>query len=55
MSQPRGRYSGSRNSDQRQPRPVKKSPIKRQGRPYVKGQSTREPGETASIFKTRSF
>jgi hypothetical protein len=55
MSQPRGRYSGSRNSGQRQTRPVKKSPNNRQGRPYVKGQSAHEPAETASIFKTRSF
>lgn len=55
MSQPRGRYSGSRDSGQRQPRHVPKSPSNRQGQPYTRGASTREPSATASIFKTRSF
>ncbi len=55
MSQARGRYSGSRDSGQRHPHHVKKSPANRQGQPYVKGSATRDPAQTASIFKTRSF
>ena len=55
MSQARERYSGSRDSGQRQPRHVKKSPANRQGQPYVKGPPARDPAQTASIFKTRSF
>ena len=55
MSQARERYSGSRDSGQRQPRHVKKSPANRQGQPYVKGSPPRDAAQTASIFKTRSF
>ncbi|TCK37080.1 hypothetical protein B0G84_6123 [Paraburkholderia sp. BL8N3] len=55
MSQARGRYSGSRDSGQRQTRHVKKSPANRKGQPYVKGPPARDPAQTASIFKTRSF
>ena len=55
MSQARGRYSGSRDSGQRQPRHVAKAPPNRQGQRYVKGAPTRDPSATASIFKTRSF
>ncbi|MBN3790048.1 hypothetical protein [Burkholderia sp. Ac-20353] len=54
MSQARGRYAGSRDSGQRQPRHVKKSPSNRQGQPYVKT-PPRDSTQTASIFKTRSF
>lgn len=54
MSQPRGRYAGSRDSGQRQPHHVKKSPSTRQGKPYVKA-PPRDSTQTASIFKTRSF
>ena len=54
MSQARGRYAGSRDSGQRQPRHVNKSPSNRQGQPYVKA-PPRDPAQTASIFKTRSF
>jgi hypothetical protein len=54
MSQARGRYAGSRDSSQRQPRQVKKSPSNRQGQPYVKAPH-RDSAQTASIFKTRSF
>jgi hypothetical protein len=55
MSQARERYSGSRDSGQRHPRHVKKSPANRQGQPYAKGSPARDPAQTASIFKTRSF
>ncbi|MGF7001548.1 hypothetical protein [Paraburkholderia sp. GAS32] len=54
MSQARGRYAGSRDSGQRQPHHVKKSPSNRQGQPYVKA-PPRDSAPTASIFKTRSF
>ncbi|SOE86892.1 hypothetical protein SAMN05446935_7414 [Burkholderia sp. YR290] len=54
MSQPRGRYAGSRDSGQRHPRHEKKSPPQRQGPPYVKAPPP-DPAQTASIFKTRSF
>ena len=55
MSQARERYSGPRDSGQRQPRHAKKSPANRQGQPYAKGPPARDPAQTASIFKTRSF
>ena len=54
MSQARGRYAGSRDSGQRQPRHEKKSSSIRQGQPYVKA-APRDSIQTASIFKTRSF
>ncbi|MGF6969655.1 hypothetical protein OKW43_006750 [Paraburkholderia sp. WC7.3g] len=54
MSQPRGRYAGSRDSGQRQPRHPKKSPPTRPRQPYVNAPA-RDPAQTASIFKTRSF
>jgi hypothetical protein len=54
MSHARGRYAGSRDSGQRQPRHEKKSPPNRQGQPYVKA-PPRDSTQTASIFKTRSF
>ncbi|RKT21147.1 hypothetical protein B0G69_4523 [Paraburkholderia sp. RAU2J] len=54
MSQPRGRYAGSRDSGQRQPRHVKQSQSNRQRQPYVNAPA-RDSAQTASIFKTRSF
>ncbi|MBP0592629.1 hypothetical protein J8I87_23400 [Paraburkholderia sp. LEh10] len=54
MSQPRGRYAGSPDSGQRQPRHVKQSPPDRQGQRYVKA-PPRDAAQTASVFKTRSF
>ena len=54
MSQARGRYAGSRDSGQRQPRHEKKSPSNRRGQPYVKAPA-QDSAQTASIFKTRSF
>ncbi|WP_321791851.1 hypothetical protein [Burkholderia pyrrocinia] len=54
MSQTRGRYAGSRDSGQRQPRHARKSPPNRQGQPYVKT-PPRDSAQTASIFKTRSL
>ncbi|WP_028218879.1 hypothetical protein [Paraburkholderia oxyphila] len=54
MNQARGRYAGSRDGGQRQPRHQGKSPSNRQGKPYVKA-PPRDSTQTASIFKTRSF
>ncbi|AFT90453.1 hypothetical protein BUPH_08205 (plasmid) [Paraburkholderia phenoliruptrix BR3459a] len=54
MSQARGRYAGSRDSGQRHPRHAEKSLSNRQGQPYSKT-PPRDPAQTASIFKTRSF
>jgi hypothetical protein len=55
MSQARGRHSGSRDMGQRQPRQPSKATPHRQNKPYVKTPSARDPAQTASIFKTRSF
>src|SRR5471030_1836067 len=55
MSQARGRYSGSRDNRQGQPHQPSKATFHRQNKPYVKAPPTREPAQTASIFKTRSF
>jgi hypothetical protein len=56
MSQAHGRYSGSRDKGARQPhQPSKKTTSHRQNKPYVKTPPTRDPAQTASIFKTRSF
>ncbi|SAK90109.1 hypothetical protein AWB75_06268 [Caballeronia catudaia] len=54
MSQPRGRYAGSRDSGQRQPRHVSQSSSNRQRQTYTKAPAP-DPAQTASIFKTRSF
>ncbi len=54
MSQTRGRYAGSRDSGQRQPRHVKQSQPNRPRPPYVNAPA-RDSAQTASIFKTRSF
>src|SRR5258708_1235540 len=55
MSQAHGRYSGSRDKGQRQSRQPSKAASHRQNKPYVKAPPTRDPVQTASIFKTRSF
>ena len=54
MSQARGRYAGSRDSDQRRARDVEKSLPNRHRQSYAKPPA-RDPAQTASIFKTRSF
>ena len=55
MSQTHGRYSGPRDNGQRQSRQPSKTTPNRQNKPYVKAPPTRDPAQTASIFKTRSF
>src|SRR6202790_1803825 len=55
MSQARGRYSGSRDNRQGQPHQPSKATFHRQHKPFVKATPTRNPAETASVFKTRSF
>ncbi|CAD6559398.1 hypothetical protein [Paraburkholderia metrosideri] len=55
MSQPHGRYPGSRDKGARQSRQPSKTTSHRQNKPYVKSPPARDPGQTASIFKTRSF
>jgi hypothetical protein len=55
MSQAHGRYSGSRDNGQRQSRQPAKTTSHRQNKPYVKASPARDPAQTASIFKTRSF
>ena len=53
MSQPHGRYPGSRDKGPRQSH--QPSTSHRQNKPYVKTPPARDPTQTASIFKTRSF
>src|SRR3984957_7857044 len=53
MSQPHGRYPGSQDKGPRQSRHPSTS--HRQNKPYVKTPPARDPTQTASIFKTRSF
>lgn len=55
MSQPHGRYAGSRDKGPRPSRQPSKTTSHRQNKPYVKSPPSRDPGQTASIFKTRSF
>src|SRR6202049_3220157 len=55
MSQAHGRYSGSRDKAQRQSRQTSKTTSHPQKKPYVKAPPARDPAQTASIFKTRSF
>ncbi|MFM0498472.1 hypothetical protein [Paraburkholderia caledonica] len=54
MSQPRGRFAGSRDSGQRNPSLAKHSQPGRRRPPYVNAPS-QDAAPTASIFKTRSF
>ena len=55
MSQPNGRYPGSRGKGPRQSRQPSNTTSHRQSKPYVKTPPARDPAQTASIFKTRSF
>jgi hypothetical protein len=55
MSQANGRYSGSRDKGQRQSHQPSNATSHRQHKPYVKAPPARDPAQTASIFKTRSF
>src|SRR6202166_4527469 len=55
MRQAHRRYSGSRDRGQRQSRQPSKATSHRQNKPYVKAPPARDPAQTASIFKTRSF
>ncbi|CAN7795884.1 hypothetical protein LJR034_004080 [Caballeronia sp. LjRoot34] len=55
MSQTHGRYSGPRDKGQRQSRQPSNTTSHRPNKPYVKAPSARDPAQTASIFKTRSF
>lgn len=54
MSQAHGRHSGSRDNGPRQTRPSNPT-SRRQNKPFAKGSPARDPAQTASIFKTRSF
>ncbi|MFM0123997.1 hypothetical protein P0D73_34770 [Paraburkholderia sp. RL18-101-BIB-B] len=55
MSQPNGRHPGSRGKGPRQSRQPSNTTSHRQNKPYVKTPPARDPAQTASIFKTRSF
>jgi hypothetical protein len=55
MSQPHGRYSGSRDKGQHQSRQQSDATPRRTNKPYVKAPPARDAAQTASIFKTRSF
>ena len=55
MSQAHGRYSGSRDKGPHQSRQPSKTTPHRQNQSYVKVPPARDPAQTASIFKTRSF
>jgi hypothetical protein len=55
MSQPYGRYAGSRDKGPRQSRQPSKTTSRPQKKPYTKPPPAKDPGQTASIFKTRSF
>src|SRR3984893_6227563 len=55
MSQAHGQRTGSRSNGQRYPRQPSQSTPYRQNKPYAKGLPARDPAQTASILKTRSF
>ena len=55
MSQTHGRYSRPRDKGQRQSRQPSNTTSHRPTKPYVKAPTARDPAQTASIFKTRSF
>src|SRR6202790_1656795 len=55
MSQAHGQRTGSRGNGQRFPRQPSKSTPYRQNKPYTKGPPAKDPAQTASILKTRSF
>src|SRR5882762_3915024 len=55
MSQAHGQRNGSRGNGQRFPRQPSKTTPYRQNKPYTKGPPAKDPAQTASILKTRSF
>jgi hypothetical protein len=55
MSQAHGRYSGTRDKGQHQSRQRAESTSHRPNKPYIKAPPAKDPTQTASIFKTRSF
>jgi hypothetical protein len=55
MSQAHGQRAGSRGNGQRYPRQPSQSTPHRQNKPYAKGPPAKDPAQTASILKTRSF
>jgi hypothetical protein len=55
MSQAHGQRTGSRGNGQRFPRQPSQSTPNRQNKPYSKGPPAKDPAQTASILKTRSF
>src|SRR6202049_1893717 len=55
MSQAHGQRTGSRGNGQRFPRQPSQSTPHRQNKPYAKGPPAKDPAQTASILKTRSF
>jgi len=55
MSQAHGQRTGARGNGQRFPRQPSQSTPHRQNKPYAKGPPAKDPAQTASILKTRSF
>src|ERR1700675_3662525 len=55
MSQAHGQRTGSRGNGQRFPRHPSQSMPHRQNKSYTKGPPAKDPAQTASILKTRSF
>lgn len=55
MSQAHGQRTGSRGNGQRFPRQPSQSTPYRQNKPYTKGPPAKDPAQTASVLKTRSF
>jgi hypothetical protein len=55
MSQAHGQRTGSRGNGQRFPRQPSQSTPHRQNKSYMKGPPAKDPAQTASILKTRSF
>src|SRR5260370_14501692 len=55
MSQAHGHRTGSRGNGQRYPRQPSQPTPHRQNKPYAKGPPAKDPAQTASILKTRSF
>lgn len=55
MSQARGQRTRSRGNGQRDSRQPSQSTPHRQKKPYAKGPPAKDPAQTASILKTRSF
>src|ERR1700738_3340993 len=55
MSQAHGQRTGSRGNGQRFPRQPSQSMPHRQNKPYAKRPPAKDPAQTASILKTRSF